>query len=303
MKQINIVIDGSNLAYRQQFGLTINLSTSDGESTTVIFGFLRSLIKLKKEFPSAQLWVVWDGSSKNKKLAFDNYKSNREITPQKISVFEQINKLKDLLTLVDINQVFIPNEEADDVIASLVSTHLKNELNYIYSTDRDFLQLVKDGSVIILNPKKGSYEAFDEEEVSKKFGVPVELVCDYRALDGDSSDNIPRCPNLRRQIIIDLIKRYGSLDALYTSNFFGVNQKDYEKIKNFEKQAKLNLQLMRLNKSLILNEFISIGKFNADDLKSKLHQYEIFSININDLSELFTGKIPFFKTGIQAITL
>lgn len=304
MKKVHLIIDGSNLAYRQQYGLSINLETKDGESTTVIYGFLRSLLKLKKDFKVASFWVVWDGSSRNKKLAFDDYKGQRTIDDQKLAVYDQITKLKEILGYLGINQVFLENEEADDVIASLACSYLKDSLCYIYSNDKDFLQLVRNGSIIVLSPKKGGvYHPYDEEEVFKKFGIPIELLCDFRAFDGDPSDNIPRCPNLRRQIIIEMLNRFGSLDGIYNSNFYGLSAKDYERVKDFEAQARLNLQIMTLNKALPLKENINLGSFDADKLKSYLHQYEIYSININELAELFTGKIPFYKSGIQAITL
>lgn len=303
MKKINFIIDGSNLAYRQQYGLSFDLKTSSGESSTVIYGFLKSLIKLKKEFKTAQFWVCWDGSSKKKKEIFSDYKDQREVNDLKLSVYDQINKLKDLLKTLPINQIYIPKEEADDVIASLAVNKLKTDLNYIYSNDKDFLQLVKNGERIVISSYKGKQEAYDEDEVLRKFGVSVEMLCDFRALDGDPSDNIPRCPKLRKVIIIDILNRYGSVDALYSSNFYGVSIKDYEKLKGFEKQARTNLQLIRLNKNLELDNFINEGLFNIEEFASFLDHYEITSIDINEVALLFTGKNPIFKTGVEIRSL
>jgi len=305
MAKTNFLIDGSNLAYRQYYGIQKSLSTSVGDPSDIIFGFFRSLLKLKREFKQADFWVAWDGVNNERRRLFSGYKAQRKTTDDKKIIHEQIEILKKLIPFCGIGSVYLEDQEADDIIAALAVKYFKGGLNYIYANDKDYLQLVKDGSIIVLMPRKGENRAYDEDAVLEEFNVPVEQVLHFRALDGDSSDNIPRVPYLKKATIVDIIKRYDTIDILYNSTFSGIKISDYNKLKGFEKQAKTNLQLMRLNTSLELEDQIEKPPFNLKELEAAFEKYELKTllIKIDEFAREFGGMDGFMKTGIQQISL
>jgi DNA polymerase-1 len=139
----NLIFDGNNLAHRVMHAMKTMphpLTDKEGNPTSVVFGFLKSLSSLKKRFDKANIYVVWDGSKKRRSVDYPEYKANR---PEMHSdLYSQMCTLKKLLPLFGVYQVWNPEEETDDMIACLVRNPLKGSRNVIVSTDRDFLQLV-----------------------------------------------------------------------------------------------------------------------------------------------------------------
>src|SRR5690606_53240 len=120
----NILIDGFNLAFRCYYAPGMgDLQDDKGLPSGVLLGFLKSLGALKKRYPEAKFWVAWDGSSQRRKAVYPDYKGNRVQTDRK-PVFDQIEELKKVLPLLGVRQAWNPEEEADDIIATLVRREL-----------------------------------------------------------------------------------------------------------------------------------------------------------------------------------
>ena len=152
----NIVFDGHNLAYRVVNALRNipdQLTDSEGRSTALVFGFLRSLAAFKKRFERAHLYVVWDGSKQRRVDMYPDYKTGRPEHTQ--GTHDEMSRLQSMLTMFGITQVHNPDEETDDIIACLLKNKLVGKHNIIVSTDRDFLQLVTYTDLLLV-PKQGS---------------------------------------------------------------------------------------------------------------------------------------------------
>lgn len=248
----NIVFDGHNLAYRVVNALRNipdQLTDSEGRSTALVFGFLRSLAAFKKRFERAHLYVVWDGSKQRRVDMYPDYKTGRPEHTQ--GTHDEMSRLQSMLTMFGITQVHNPDEETDDIIACLLKNKLVGKHNIIVSTDRDFLQLVTYTDLLLV-PKQGSRPEtlYDPDKVVSEYGVPPRLMVHLRALSGDTSDNLPGVPRVPRKILAALLTTHGSIDGVYASSLAGVTKTQYEKIRGFEKQARLNVELMALRTDL-----------------------------------------------------
>lgn len=248
----NVIFDGHNLAHRVVNALRNNpnqLTDSDGSPTSLIFGFLRSLAAIKKRFPRANMYVVWDGSKQRRASVYPDYKANRPTSngcPD-----NQIVRLKEILPFLGVFQAYNPDEETDDLIACLVRGRLRGQHNIIISTDRDFLQLVTYTDILLV-PKVGTRKEviYDPDGVVKEYGVPPKLMVHLRSLLGDTSDNLPGVPRVPRKVLVSLINSHGSLDGVLASNLSGTTTSQYEKIREFESQARLNFRLMALEEGI-----------------------------------------------------
>ena len=252
-----IIVDGHNLAIRCASvpGL-VDLKDKKGRHTGAILGVLRSLAGFRKRFHGAKLVVVWDGSSQRRKGMFADYKANRPshgVLPsyegpisEDVADFDQVRWLKDVLPLLGVEQAWNPQEEADDIIATL--THqAAGKRCVIVTTDRDMLQLVSD-TVQVYIP--GKDKLFDRAAVMAEYGVQPERMVDLRSFDGDTSDNIPGVPGFGLKTAAKLLRLYGSVAGVYASTFAGVTSAQYEKLRQSEKQVRLNVRLMSLHNDI-----------------------------------------------------
>ena len=205
----HLIIDGFNLAYRSHYG-HFTSQTSLGILSGCVYGFLVSLRSVKNKFPWCHVTVAWDTDSTRKRIVYAEYKAERT-RPSGIS--EQIQDLKTMFTLLNVSQVEYAGEEADDVIGSLVTRYLDgtNKI-YIYTSDKDMLQLVKDGKVVVISPKTG--KCYDEEAVKAEWGVSPGNLPKFLCLRGDKVDNVPGVPYLKSSVIAHLSEKYKDLQDI-----------------------------------------------------------------------------------------
>jgi DNA polymerase-1 len=210
------LIDGSALAYRSFFAFIKNpLTNSKGENTSAVFGFCRFLFKVMDEENPDYLAVVFDPPGPTfRHKQFKEYKATRQKMP--IDMRDQIPKIHQVISALNIPIIEFPGYEADDVIGTLAKRAAReNYQTYLVSGDKDFMQLVDDG-VIMYNPKRtgDDIEILDARAVEEKIGLPPAKVVDYLGLMGDTSDNIPGVPGVGEKTAVQLIQEFGSLEAV-----------------------------------------------------------------------------------------
>lgn len=273
----HLLIDGFELVFRSHFS-HINFQTSIGLLSGCVYGFLVSLRAIKNKYPMYHVTITWDTNSTRKKNVYAEYKANRP----KFEIIEQIEDLKNIFACVNCSQAELLGEEGDDILATLTRIYEGHKI--VYSSDKDLLQLVKDGEVAVVTPKK----VFDEEGVKNEFGVsPKNLAC-YLCLRGDAVDNIPGVPRVKSSLLADLSERFNTIQNIY-DNFCrdDLNLTDFQfnSIRSFYKQAKINEELVILRKDLIPT--IRIGIPNVDVFSTYLNKYEIKSISASSYIEIF----------------
>lgn len=286
----NVLVDGFNLAYRCLYAPGMSeLKDSKGRPTGLILGFLRSLGSLKKRFPDSRLHVVWDGSSRRRKQRFAEYKANRDSSAQRETMapeapsgirFDPVRILKDMLPLFGIHQSWNPEEEADDVIASLVRKDFSRQTNVIFSTDKDLLQLVNENTSLLIPPVGSRNEIlFDVATVVKTIGVPSEKMVQLRAFYGDPSDNIPGVPRVPKKVLRSLVQAHGSVEAVYKSGLTGLTKGQYERLRSAEPQVRINVELMTLVDVSVTSVPPDV---DPDNVAERLRELEIQSDSLLD---------------------
>lgn len=292
----HLIVDGFGLVFKSFYAFN-SLMTSTGIQSGCVYGFLCGMRSLKKKYPAFHITVAWDNEAKRKKEIFPEYKAFR---PQH-SVSDYITDLKKILKAVNVTQAEVPGEEADDVIASLVHQYSSEGLVYVYSADKDMLQLVRDGKVIVIRPKTGGQpdQFYDEEAVRQEFGVaPRDLAC-FLAFRGDKVDNIPGVARVPSKIISNLVNQYKSPEAVYNSGSINALT-EFQKTSFYrhKEQSKVNYTIVHLRENLSCE--MTEGAPNSSEVDIVLSKYEIRSMTVNSLIAAFEDK-EFMERNAPAI--
>jgi len=219
MPPILYLIDGHALAYRTFFALTSagggRWQTKEGEPTAGVYGFASVLIRLIDQEHPEYLAVAFDTGKTFRDEIFPEYKATRAKMPDDLR--PQIERIRQLVDAFHFPRLEMEGFEADDVLGSIAQQAVALGLGVkIITGDRDLLQLVDDRIIVSLSGSKIS-EAKDytPEDVVAYLGVRPDQVVDYKALVGDTSDNIPGVAGIGEKTAIALFKTYSNLDEIY----------------------------------------------------------------------------------------
>ncbi len=219
MPPILYLIDGHALAYRTYFALTsgsgAGFSTSTGIPTAGTFGFTSSLLRLMEQERPEYLAVTFDTGRTFRNDLFADYKATRAKMPDDLRT--QIQWIKKLIDAFKIPRIEVEGYEADDVLGSIAATAVLQGFGVkIITGDRDLLQLV-DERVTVSLPGKSLAESKDYSpaDVKTYLGVRPDQVVDYKALVGDTSDNIPGVAGIGQKTAENLYEKYNTLDEVY----------------------------------------------------------------------------------------
>ncbi|NUN66444.1 DNA polymerase I [Pseudanabaena biceps] len=215
-----LLIDGHSLAFRAFYAFGKHpeggLRTSTGVPTSICFGFLKALIEmLDREKPTA-VAIAFDLAVPTFRHEIDDtYKANRAETPE--SFIPDMRNLQKVLAAMNLPAITQAGFEADDVLGTL--SQVASAEGYtvkILSGDRDLFQLVDaDKRISVLNlGQKDKIVEYHADEVKARLGVTPEQVVDYKALCGDTSDNISGVRGIGEKTAIKLIEEYGTLENI-----------------------------------------------------------------------------------------
>lgn len=222
-EQTFLIIDGHALIYRS-FHAFPPLTTNNGELVGAVYGFLRVLLTVLKQVEPSHWLVAFDHPAPTKrKLAFDFYKANRPEMPQELR--SQVSLIEEAVVHLGIPEYKIAGIEADDIIGTVAKLAVKSGVGAvrILTGDKDSFQLV-DEHIHVLVPNvgraknKGDKSALIEYGsalVEQKMGVSPQYIVDFKALAGDSSDNITGVPGIGAKTAAALIQKYGSVEHIY----------------------------------------------------------------------------------------
>ncbi|SYX08619.1 DNA polymerase I,DNA polymerase I,DNA polymerase I - 3'-5' exonuclease and polymerase domains,DNA polymerase I,DNA polymerase family A [Chlamydia poikilotherma] len=206
------ILDASGFVFRAYFALP-DMKNSSGEGTQAVFGFIRSINKLIKEFSPDHMVAVFDGpnNKQSRREIYADYKSNREQKEE--NLYQQIPVVKEYCSLLGLTYLEVEGVEADDVIASAAKQAVLEGYEVcICTADKDLLQLVG-SNVIVLNPWKDQSE-IDHNRVIDIYGIPPTGIPDYLALVGDTSDNIPGVSGCGPKKATTLLQKYHSVEGI-----------------------------------------------------------------------------------------
>jgi DNA polymerase-1 len=205
------LIDGFSNIFRAFYAIRGGLSTSKGEPTNAVFGFVTMLRKLLREDKPELLGVALDVGEKTfRSERFGDYKATRAPMPPDLPA--QIERVREVLAAYRIPILEAAKFEADDVLGTLAKQ--ASEAGYdvvLVSADKDLMQLVGPGVFVY---HTGREKLYDARAVEEDFGVPPARVPDVLALMGDTVDNVPGVPGIGEKGARQLIREHGSLEAL-----------------------------------------------------------------------------------------
>ena len=206
-----ILVDGSSYLYRA-FYAPPHLTNSAGEPTGAVYGVINMLKSLLKQFNPTHIVVVFDAKGKTfRDDMYSEYKANRPSMPDDLRC--QIEPLHNVIKAMGLPILIVPGVEADDVIGTLSRAASAQGIKTLISTgDKDMAQLV-DEHTLLINTMTDT--VLDAPAVKDKFGIPPELIIDYLALMGDTSDNIPGVPGVGAKTAQAMLLGLGSMDKIY----------------------------------------------------------------------------------------
>lgn len=300
-----VIIDGHSLLHRAWHALP-PLTTQKGLVVNAIFGYFSILFKILKDLQPDYLATSFDlGKSDSRTTDFAEYKAQR--VRQEAGFYEQIPLLLEALKKLNIPIYVKEGFEADDIIGTINKETNKKHKDvdvYIVSSDNDLLQLVDENSFVYM-PKigVGNFQLYDRAAVAEKFdGLTPEQIVDYKALKGDTSDNIPGVPGVGDKTAINLIKEFSSLENLYKILKTNPNKlKEKKELKFTDRIIKLLIdnedlafkcqKLARLIIDVPIDFKLSDAKLNPFDMNivnEICQEYEFFTL---------PNKVPLYLRG------
>ncbi|MDD6644701.1 MAG: DNA polymerase I [Oscillospiraceae bacterium] len=212
-----LVVDGNSILNRAFYGIR-PLTTKDGQFTNAIYGFLTMLLKIQEDVTPDAVAIAFDLKAPTfRHKAYDGYKATRKGMPEELH--QQLQPLKDLLTLLGYKLVTKEGYEADDILGTLSHTCAEKGNECVLATgDRDSLQLVNDKVTVRLASTKGGKAnaiLYDKDKIMEDYGVTPRQLIEIKAIQGDSSDCIPGVPGIGPKGAGELIQKYGNLDYIY----------------------------------------------------------------------------------------
>lgn len=209
-----VLIDGHALAFRQYFALERSaMKNSQNQPTWAVYGFFKSIFDLLKKIKPDSIAVTFDVSHHTFRTElYEDYKANRETMPDSLST--QMGFICEGLNAFGISIYTKEGFEADDLIGTISArASRRGDETLILTGDQDSFQLVdKEGLVKVLIPSQGILKEYGWEQVYEKLGVYPNQVVDYKALRGDTSDNIPGIRGIGPKTAQQLLDKYGNLE-------------------------------------------------------------------------------------------
>lgn len=251
MKNNLLIVDGHNLLFQMFFGMPNKIINKDNKQVQGVLGFLGALLKIIKLLNANYAIVVFDGETKPLRKEIDqNYKANRvdySNVPEEDNPFSQLEFIKTTLKHLKIMFLEASNGiEADDIIAHLTYKNKADKNIFIMSKDTDFFQLLNSHNVAQVYYKGKNTKIMYEEDVILRTGVSCASYADFKALVGDSSDNLKGVPKIGVKTAAKLINEFGSITNIFNNLKSVVPQNIQNNLALHKELCFKNLQLIKL---------------------------------------------------------
>lgn len=279
-----LVVDGNSILNRAFYGIRL-LTTKDGQFTNAIYGFLTMLLKIQEDVTPDAVAIAFDLKAPTfRHKAYEGYKSNRKGMPEELH--QQLQPLKDLLTLLGYTIITKEGYEADDILGTLSYTCKVNGDECVLATgDRDSLQLINDKVTVRLASTKGGKAnaiLYDEKKIMDDYGVTPRQLIEIKAIQGDSSDCIPGVPGIGPKGAGDLIQRFNNLDYIY-ENLDTIDIKDgmRKKLRENKDSAYMSRMLGEIKLDIPIDTDINHYLVNCtqpDEASRMMAKLELFSL-------------------------
>lgn len=276
-----LAIDGNSLVHRAYWALPTTMMDKEKRHTNAVYGFFTMLFRIVDEYQPTHIAVAFDRKEKTfRHDVFAEYKAGRRKTPEELN--EQFPMLKDALQMVGIKYTEQESFEADDILGALTKeADAQNMESYIFTGDRDELQLISDRVSVVLT-KKGVTETklMTLKTLMEELGLTPGQITDLKGLMGDASDNIPGVAGVGEKTALKLLLEYGTVENLYEHIEELPKNKLYEKLKAGKDSAFLSKQLATIHREMPLKAKLKdfeFGGFDMDGLRAMSEKYSFGS--------------------------
>lgn len=303
-KRLFIILDANSIMHRSYHALP-PLTTRDGELVNAVFGFSSILMTILTQERPYYIAAAFDTAAPTfRHKAYKEYKAGRVKAPD--DFYAQIPRIEEIVETLNIPIFKMDGFEADDIIGTIVKTNEKKhpELhNKIVTSDMDAMQLVSK-KTCVGNLHKGykASKCFYPEDVVEKYGITPEQVIDYKAIQGDASDNIPGVKGIGKVGARNLLQEFKSLDGVY-KNLEKIKGKKQELLKEQKEQAYFSQKLATIKIDMDIDYKLSDAEahdFDTGKVNSLFESLQFYSlirrlgewkkshgIKKDELSELF----------------
>ena len=280
-----MIMDGHAMVHRSfraistQRHLTVNAT---GEDVTGVYGFANVFLRALNEWNPAYCAIAFDMSSPTfRHKQFPEYKAQREATPEELR--PQFGRVKQLMEAFGVAVFELEGWEADDVIGTLSAQAEKMGLDSVILTgDRDTFQLISPRVRVDLASSIQDRKVYDEEALQERFsGLTAAQQTDYKALVGDSSDNIPGVPKVGEKTAIALLNDYQNLEGIYEHLEEVTRPSVKASLAEFKDRAFSNRELMTIDRESPVEldlEKAKFGDFDRDTVVRLMTELEFFTI-------------------------
>lgn len=279
-----LAIDGNSIINRAFYGIKL-LTTKTGLYTNGIYGFMSILNRLLEAENPDGVVVAFDLHAPTfRHREYSEYKAGRKPMPEELR--QQMPILKKLLPLFGYTCLETEGFEADDILGTVARLCEESHNTCVIATgDRDSFQLVSDSTKVLLSATKmGRPEitAYTPDVIFEKYGVEPKQMIEIKALQGDTSDNIPGVPGVGEKTADELIRNFGNIDYIY-ENLDSLDIRDSLRIKlaNGKDSAYLSRFLGTINRQAPIDpviEHYKTKKRQDAELAKLLSELEFFSL-------------------------
>ena len=259
-----LLIDGHAILHRAYHAFPPTLKTRKGELVNAVYGFTRILLTVLRDLAPKYTAVAFDLPEPTfRHKEFIGYQAQRPQMDAELK--SQIERVKEVVQVLNIPIFSMSGYEADDVIGTLAHQASKKTEVIIVTGDKDIMQLV-DQKIKVFAPIKGTAEGeiFDRQKVKEFLGISPQQIIDYKALVGDPSDNYPGVPGIGPKTAVQLLEKYHDLKNIFR-HLLEIKPLVAQKLKDGRQSALLSQKLA----TIVTKVPIKI------DLKAcKVHDYD-----------------------------
>ncbi len=214
-----VILDSHGILYRAFFAFANSdkpLMTSKGELTFATHGYAETLIRVLDQLQPTHICAAWDFGGKTfRHEASEAYKATRRETPSEL--IKQMARVRQLLEAFGIPIYECPGYEADDVAGTIARiASAEGVETYIATLDTDLVQLIKPGvNLFMFRPYQRDTVDYNETRAAERYGFSPIYMIDYKALKGDTSDNVEGIRGIGEKTATDLIRQFGTVESIY----------------------------------------------------------------------------------------
>lgn len=293
-KDVFLAIDANAIIHRAFHAYPSTLQTDEGVQVNAVYGFTAMLLEALEMFDPKYVLCAMDTQKPTfRHTMYSEYKATRK--PTDLSLIDQFPLVEEVLKAFNIPVIKKEGYEADDILGTIskyVNEGTWSEENidlYILSGDRDLLQLINPKTYICLpNGNFKNIVIYDREKTHEKFGYYPEQVIDYKAIVGDNSDNIPGVKGVGEKTVLDLLKRFETLENIY-KNINEVEGRFKNLLVEGVEQAEFSKQLATIDSDVAIDIHMTDCILKNLDRKLLSHTFKKYAFRslIKKLDNIF----------------